>query len=296
MTDAGGRFGLTSRTISVGNQAPEVIVEFPGNGAFFDWGQAIPFKVTTSDAEDGTATDCARVTWTYGLGHDEHAHPEVSGTGCTGVFRTDPNSPEHGPGALLYGAVVVTYSDRGANGLPGRDGGGDRSPEPEGAAGRARHPPPGCRHLRRHRCLGRQRHPRSRSGRLPRLRPGELRRHRRSGRPCHRAGEVQLRWGAADAEPFATAKIPGGNGWKDVEISFDAPEGTGALYVTSADELAVDSLTMVGDGVGDVTPPTVAHTLAPATPHGCRRRLQRAGPLLGAGGRQRHARQRPVLA
>ncbi len=112
-----------------------------------------------------------------GLGHRLH-----------GVFRTDPNSPEHGPGALLYGAVVVTYSDRGANGLPAATGEANRSPEPEGAAGRARHPPPGCRHLRRHRCLGRQRHPRSRSGRLPRLRPGELRRHRRSGRPCHRCG------------------------------------------------------------------------------------------------------------
>ncbi len=57
------------------------------------------------------------------------------------------------------------------------------------------------------------------------------------------AGEVQLRWGAVDADPFATAKIPGGNGWKDVQVAFDAPEGTGALYVTSGDELAVDSLT-----------------------------------------------------
>src|SRR5699024_703764 len=36
----------------------------------------------------------------------------------------------------------------------------------------------------------------------------------------------------------------------------------------SADELAVDSLTFVGDGVADVQAPTVAHTLTPATPTG----------------------------
>lgn len=268
VTDAGGRFGLTSRTISVGNQAPEVTVEFPGNGAFFDWGQAIPFKVTTQDAEDGTATDCARVSWTYGLGHDEHAHPEVSGTGCTGVFRTDPNSPEHGPGALLYGAVVVTYTDRGANGLPAATGEATLRLNPKEQ--QAEHA------IRRQGVTVYADEDASGGNAIRGLGQGDYLAFdpvnfagidgaivRATG-----AGEVQLRWGAADAEPFATAKIPGGNGWKDVEISFDAPEGTGALYVTSADELAVDSLKMVGDGVGDVTPPTVAHTLAPATPTG----------------------------
>ncbi|MBM3714548.1 MAG: PKD domain-containing protein, partial [Actinobacteria bacterium] len=268
VSDPAGRFGLTTRTISVGNQAPEVTIAFPENGAFFDWGQAIPFQVTTSDAEDGDATDCARVAWTYGLGHDEHAHPEVSGTGCTGVFRTDPNSPEHGPGALLYGAVVVTYTDRGANGLPAATGEATLRLNPKEQ--QAEHA------IRRQGVVNYADATASGGNAVRGLGAGDFLAFdpvsfagidgaviRANG-----AGEVQLRWGAADAEPFATAAIPAGQGWQDVEIAFDAPEGTGALYVTSGDELALDALTMVGDGVGDVTAPTVAHTLAPAAPTG----------------------------
>lgn len=116
VTDEAGKFSATSRVISVGNQAPEVTLPYPANGGFFSWGDRVPFQVTTSDAEDGDATVCENVRWTYGLGHDEHAHPESSGTGCEGEFRTDANSPEHGVGALLYGAVVVNYEDQGANG------------------------------------------------------------------------------------------------------------------------------------------------------------------------------------
>lgn len=268
VSDPAGRFGLTSRTISVGNQAPEVTVEFPENGAFFDWGQAIPFQVTTTDAEDGDATECSRVAWTYGLGHDEHAHPEVSGTGCTGVFRTDPNSPEHGPGALLYGAVVVTYTDAGANGLPPATGEATVRLNPKEQQ---------AEHAIRREGVESYADATASGGNAVRgLAEGDWLAFdpvsfvgidgavvRASG-----AGEVQLRWNATDAEPFATATIPAGEGWQDVEIAFDAPVGTGALYVTSGDDLALDSLTMVGDGVGDVTPPTVAHTLDPATPTG----------------------------
>lgn len=268
VSDEGGRFGLTSRTISVGNQAPEVTVAFPENGAFFDWGQAIPFQVTTSDAEDGDATECSRVTWTYGLGHDEHAHPEVSGTGCSGVFRTDPNSPEHGPGALLYGAVVVTYTDAGANGLPPATGEATVRLNPkeqqaehairrEGVEAYADGDASGGNAIRG---LG--------EGDFLAFDPVSFAGIDGAVIRATGAGEVQLRWGAADAEPFATATVPAADAWQDVEITFEAPEGTGALFVTSADDLAVDSLTMLGDGVGDVTAPTVAHTLEPAAPTG----------------------------
>ena len=268
VSDPQGKFSLTSQTISVGNQAPEVTIEFPGNGAFFDWGQAVPFKITTADAEDGTATDCTKVAWTYGLGHDEHAHPESSGTGCTGSFRTDPNSPEHGPGALLYGAVVVTYTDKGANGLPPATGEASirlnpKTQQAEHAIQRqgvVTYADSGASGGNAIRGLG--------SGDFLKYDPVNFSGIDGAVVRANGGGEVQLRWGAADAAPFATATIPGGSGWQDVSITFDAPEGSGALFVTSADELAVDSVKMVGAGAADVTPPTVTHTLAPAAPAG----------------------------
>ncbi len=208
------------------------------------------------------------VTWTYGLGHDEHAHPEVSGTGCTGAWRTNPDSPEHGPGALLYGTVVVTYTDAGANGLPAAQGEATLRLNPK--LQQAEHA------AQRQGVVVYQDESASGGSAIRGLGQGDFLRFdpvnfagidgavvRANG-----GGNVQLRWGSADAAPFAVATIPGGAGWKDVAIDFDAPEGTGALFVTSTDELAVDAITMVGDGIADVVAPTVAHTLAPAAPTG----------------------------
>ncbi len=267
VTDPDGKFTLTSHPISVGNQAPEVTLTHPENGGFFTWGDAVPFRVTTQDAEDGTATDCARVSWTYGLGHDEHAHPEVSGTGCQGAFKTDPNSPEHGPGALLYGAVVVTYRDGGANGLPAATGEATLrlNPREQQAEHAAR---TGVTVYADEAALGGNAVRGLGSGDSLRYSPVSFSGITGAVVRASGGGEVQLRWGAVDAAPFATATVPAGSGWKDVEIAFDAPDGTGELFVTSADELAVDALTMVGPGVADVTAPTVAHTLTPATPTG----------------------------
>ncbi|MFJ6653428.1 PQQ-dependent sugar dehydrogenase [Microbacterium sp. NPDC091313] len=268
VTDPQGKISLTSRTISVGNQAPDVTIQFPADGGFFDWGQAVPYRVSTQDAEDGANTECSRVAWTYGLGHDEHAHPEVSGTGCAGAWKTDPNSPEHGPGALLYGAVVVTYTDGGANGLPPATGEAavrlnPKEQQAEHAIGRQ-----GVEVVDDANASGGRAVTGLGAGDFLRFDPVSFSGIDGAVVRASGAGEVQLRWNAADAEPFATATIPAGAGWQDVEIAFEAPEGTGALYVTSGDDLSVDALTMVGDGVGDVAPPTVAHTLAPAQPTG----------------------------
>ncbi|MBD8063562.1 PQQ-dependent sugar dehydrogenase [Oceanitalea stevensii] len=269
VTDAQGKFGLTSQQISVGNQAPVVTVNNPVNGGFFDWGNVVPMQVTTQDAEDGNETVCSRVSWTYGLGHDEHAHPELSGTGCQTGIRTDVNSPEHGAGALLYGAIVVTYRDGGHDGVPAAVGEATVRLNPklqqaEHAIGRqgvvvfADEEASGGSAVRG---LG--------SGDFLRYDPVNFSGIDSVDVRANGAGQVQLRWGAADAAPFAVAQIPAGAGWKDVSVALTgAPQGTGALFVTSADELAVDSLTMVGAGVADVQAPTVAHTLAPATPTG----------------------------
>ena len=87
------------------------------NGGFFDWGQAVPFVVTTADPEDGTATVCSRVSWTFGLGHDAHAHPLSQGTGCQFAIPTPADATEHGETENIFGVVVIRYTDGGANGV-----------------------------------------------------------------------------------------------------------------------------------------------------------------------------------
>ncbi|MGI6879701.1 PQQ-dependent sugar dehydrogenase [Microbacterium sp. gxy059] len=265
VTDENGRSAATSTVISVGNQAPEVRVDYPAQGGFFDWGDEIPFLISTEDAEDGADTVCERVTWTYGLGHDEHAHPESSGTGCEGAFRTDPNSPEHGVGALLYGAVVVHYEDAGANGLPPARGeatvrinpktqeaehaiekvGVEVFSDAEASGGNAV------------RGLGADGFLRFDPVNFVGIDSAVV---RASG-----AGDVQLRWGEPEAEPFATATLDGGDGWQDIAVDLaDAPSGTGELYVTSTDDVSVDAITMEGAGIAEA-PDTEPTEPAPST-------------------------------
>ncbi|MGO1235410.1 PQQ-dependent sugar dehydrogenase [Microbacterium gubbeenense] len=282
VTDEAGKFSATSRVISVGNQAPEVTLPYPANGGFFSWGDRVPFQVTTSDAEDGDATVCENVRWTYGLGHDEHAHPESSGTGCEGEFRTDANSPEHGVGALLYGAVVVNYEDQGANGLPGAKGEATVRLNPKGleaehAAEMEGTEPASDSEASGGNAVG----PIGEGGYLgfPTVNftniDGAV--VRASGE-----GEVQLRWDAVDAEPFATAAIPAGEGWQDVEVSFEAPEGTGTLYATTADGVALDVITVTGAGVAEAPAepePEPAATTTSATVDAARVAFGQAGQV-----------------
>ncbi|MFD2028280.1 PQQ-dependent sugar dehydrogenase [Promicromonospora aerolata] len=262
VTDQSGKFTLTSRDISVGNQAPEVTVEFPADGGFFDWGADVPFQVTTQDAEDGAETVCERVSWSYGLGHDEHAHPEVSGTGCTGVFPTDPNSPEHGAGAHLYGAVVVTYTDGGANGLPPATGEATVRLNPK--LQQAEHATGDGVEVVASDAA-------SAGAYVTGLGNGDslgLTQVNLSGIDSATAtvrgkGKLQLRWDSPTAKPFATAKVRSGQAWQDVALPFGAPEGTGTLYVTTNGTLDVDAVTMVGAGVG--TPPAAAENVTGPT-------------------------------
>ena len=268
VTDQSGKFSLTARDISVGNQAPEVTVDFPADGGFFDWGNEVPFQVSTQDAEDGAETVCDRVAWSYGLGHDEHAHPEVSGTGCTGVLPTDPNSPEHGAGAHLYGAVVVTYTDGGANGLPPAAGEATVRLNPklqqaehavgdgvEVVADEAASAGAYVTGLTKRDSVG--------------FTPVNLSGIDGATATVRGKGKLQLRWDSPTAKPFATAKVRGGRAWQDLALTFDAPEGTGTLYVTTNGKLDVDAVTMVGDGVG--TPPASASEQNSSGPSGAGR-------------------------
>jgi glucose/arabinose dehydrogenase len=114
--DAGGATGSTNLTITVGNTAPTVTLNTPVNGTLFGFGDTVPYTITVTDPEDGTI-DCNRVTLTYLLGHDSHAHQITSRTGCSGSIAI-PTDGEHDAAANLYGLFDAAYTDNGANGQP----------------------------------------------------------------------------------------------------------------------------------------------------------------------------------
>ncbi|WP_034592529.1 carbohydrate-binding protein [Hamadaea tsunoensis] len=111
VTDPQGLSGTASLVVTVGNTAPTVTLQTPADGQLFSFGDTIPFTVTASDPEDGTV-DCSRVTVTYSLGHDSHAHQITSKTGCSGSI-TVPVDGEHDAAANLYGIFDASYTDNG---------------------------------------------------------------------------------------------------------------------------------------------------------------------------------------
>ncbi|MFV6026817.1 PQQ-dependent sugar dehydrogenase [Streptomyces sp. NPDC056264] len=116
VTDVTGKSATASVRITVGNTAPTVRLELPADGSVYDFGAAIPFKVTVTDPEDGTV-DCSRVKVTFVVGHDSHGHPQTSTTGCSGTLQTLADG-EHDPNANIFGVVDAEYTDKGANGQP----------------------------------------------------------------------------------------------------------------------------------------------------------------------------------
>ncbi|WP_344322152.1 PQQ-dependent sugar dehydrogenase [Streptomyces macrosporus] len=114
VTDTAGRSATASVQITVGNTAPTVKLDLPVDGRIYDFGAAIPFKVTVTDPEDGTI-DCSKVKVTFIVGHDSHGHPQTSTTGCTGTLQTLADG-EHDPNANIFGVIDAEYTDKGANG------------------------------------------------------------------------------------------------------------------------------------------------------------------------------------
>ncbi|MFK0124140.1 PQQ-dependent sugar dehydrogenase [Streptomyces nigra] len=116
VTDPGGKSATASVQITVGNTAPTVRIDTPADGQIYDFGAAIPFKVTVTDPEDG-AIDCSRVKVNFIVGHDSHGHPQTSATGCTGTLQTLADG-EHDPNANIFGVIDAEYTDKGAAGQP----------------------------------------------------------------------------------------------------------------------------------------------------------------------------------
>ncbi|MGC5408839.1 lectin [Streptomyces sp. DT225] len=116
VTDTTGKSATASVQITVGNTAPTVRLDLPADGSIYDFGAAIPFKVTVTDPEDG-AIDCSKVKVTFIVGHDSHGHPQTSATGCSGTLRTLADG-EHDPNANIFGVIDAEYTDKGAGGQP----------------------------------------------------------------------------------------------------------------------------------------------------------------------------------
>ncbi|PFG39146.1 glucose/arabinose dehydrogenase [Georgenia soli] len=263
VADPQGRTGITSRVITVGNQAPTLTLDYPADGAFFSWGDAVPFKFSTNDPEDGTETTCSRLSWTFGLGHDTHAHPEVLGSGCAGVWNTPADAPEHGETEKLFGVVVATYTDSGHGDIPPAQGEVSIILNPFVKEAEHADVLEGVEVVED-----------ETAGALSKVTSLDAGDHIAfepvnftgiDGVTVRGAGEgtIALRWGSPDAEPFATANVSSGD-WSDVDAAVTAfPEGSGTVYVTSTGGVELDRLTFVGAGVTDVTAPEVSHTVTP---------------------------------
>ncbi|QNE21878.1 carbohydrate-binding protein [Kribbella qitaiheensis] len=111
VTDPTGLTGSANVQVSVGNTAPTVNLQTPGDGALFSFGDTVPFQVTVTDPEDGTI-DCSRVKVTYLLGHDDHQHQITSKTGCSGSIAV-PVDGEHDQSANVFGVFDASYTDNG---------------------------------------------------------------------------------------------------------------------------------------------------------------------------------------
>ncbi|MFF5171716.1 RICIN domain-containing protein [Micromonospora sp. NPDC000089] len=109
--DPQGATGTASVVITVGNTAPTVTVNTPGNGQLFSYGDTVPFSITVTDPEDGTI-DCAKVKMTYVLGHDQHGHQITSVNGCSGSIAI-PVDGEHDDAANIFAIFDAEYTDSG---------------------------------------------------------------------------------------------------------------------------------------------------------------------------------------
>jgi cytochrome c len=124
VTDETEKQGTDTIRIVVGNAAPEIAIEGPPDGGFFDFGDEIAFDVSVEDAEDGAISEghpnCGQIEIDYILGHDtgedEHGHPLSDATGCVGEIQTQGEGG-HGGAANVYGVLSASYEDSG--GQPG---------------------------------------------------------------------------------------------------------------------------------------------------------------------------------
>jgi PKD repeat protein/glucose/arabinose dehydrogenase/type 1 glutamine amidotransferase len=114
VTDEGGKSAVANVAIVVGNTPPVVTLTAPVDGGFIDFGDQVSYRVTVTDAEDGTI-DCQNVVVQPALGHDEHSHGYEQYRGCEGLAVM--SGDEGHAGADIFGVLTAKYTDKGAPGV-----------------------------------------------------------------------------------------------------------------------------------------------------------------------------------
>jgi cytochrome c len=114
VTDATGRRAAASVRIVVGNVVPVVTLTAEPAGGTFQFGDAVTFSVSV---EDDKPINCANVSVSYILGHDEHGHPLTTTSGCSGTIQTFVDTG-HAGSSNLRGVFSATYTDTPDAGLP----------------------------------------------------------------------------------------------------------------------------------------------------------------------------------
>ncbi|MEM8606414.1 MAG: ThuA domain-containing protein [Myxococcota bacterium] len=108
------------RELVVGNTPPTVTIadtDDPeralGDEVTVASGIPLTLIATPADLED-ESVDCATVQWSLALGHDSHAHPESTVTGCNFTLD-DTTLPPHtdDPNDLVFWAIEARYTDGG---------------------------------------------------------------------------------------------------------------------------------------------------------------------------------------
>ncbi|MDG4797536.1 PQQ-dependent sugar dehydrogenase [Micromonospora sp. WMMD1082] len=119
VTDPGGRSASASVRVVVGNAEPVVELVAPVAGQPFSFGDTVRYEVRVTDDQP---VDCARVSVTYVLGHDDHGHPQTTASGCTGSILTTVPSGHDPENDNLSAVFVASYTDPGGDGLPSLTG------------------------------------------------------------------------------------------------------------------------------------------------------------------------------
>ncbi len=129
VTDQTDRSASAEVPVLVGNQPPVLTLKTtPGPETPFAFGGTVTYQVTVADDQP---VDCAKVSVSYVLGHEQHGHPQSSSAGCTGSFAT-PVDTGHAGAANLSAVFGASYTDPGADGQPGLTGTAQVRLEPPG--------------------------------------------------------------------------------------------------------------------------------------------------------------------
>ncbi|MFC7308174.1 ThuA domain-containing protein [Streptomyces monticola] len=256
VSDPGRKTGSATIDVTVGNTRPVVVLEEPPNGGFLGDGHTVSYRVKVTDAEDGTAIDCAKVSVLYAIGHDEHSHDVETKPGCTGSFST--SSAGHDPTSNFFHVLTAKYTDTG--GLAG-------------TAGVALHP---MRKQAEHFTSSSGIRVVDQAGAENGKRIGDISNNDwiafqpvnlknitsvafRVSSPNNNAGSIELRAGSPTGTLVASRTIPSTGGWDTYAtlpaVPVTVPNGTTRLYAvfkssTSSSPFDLDAIAFNGTGVG----------------------------------------------